>query len=339
MAREKTSLNRRELLGAAAVSALPLGLVGAAGAKGASESVEGKTEAEAGGSRKRRRVLRVGHMTDTHIEPKRGAPKGLARALEHMQSQDDPPKLLLLGGDTVMDSCSAPADWTAVQWKTFHEVMKQHCHIPVKACIGNHDVWGLDKVGSHTSGKEPLWGKRRAVHELRLPGRYYMFEQAGWRFIMLDGTFIPPESPHTYVARLDDEQLDWLETTIKTADSRQPIMLVSHMPILSVAVFRVWSTMEHYQTKVNGQFLISNYRRLIELFDRHANVRLCLSGHLHLVDHAVYNGVHYVCDGAVSGAWWRGNQYECDEGYGLIDLYDDGTFEHRYVSYHWQVPT
>jgi hypothetical protein len=54
------------------------------------------------------------------------------------------------------------------------------------------------------------------------------------------------------------------------------------------------------------------------------------------VDRAEYNGVTYICDGAVCGAWWKGNHAECDEGYGVFDLFDDGTFAHRYITYGWQ---
>ena len=40
--------------------------------------------------------------------------------------------------------------------------------------------------------------------------------------------------------------------------------------------------------------------------------------------------------GAVSGAWWKGPKDRCAEGYGLFDLFDDGTFKHQYVPYGWQ---
>lgn len=36
------------------------------------------------------------------------------------------------------------------------------------------------------------------------------------------------------------------------------------------------------------------------------------------------------------GGWWGGNHFECTYGYGMIDLYDDGTFENRYVPYGWK---
>jgi hypothetical protein len=49
------------------------------------------------------------------------------------------------------------------------------------------------------------------------------------------------------------------------------------------------------------------------------------------------DGVTYVCDGAVSGAWWKGPKERCAEGYGLFDLFDDGSFKHQYVPYGWKI--
>jgi hypothetical protein len=74
-------------------------------------------------------------------------------------------------------------------------------------------------------------------------------------------------------------------------------------------------------------------RRLKNLFREHRNVKLCLSGHLHLRDRVDYEGVTYLCNGAVSGGWWRGPYQECEAGYALIDLRADGTFDHRYLRY------
>ena len=77
-------------------------------------------------------------------------------------------------------------------------------------------------------------------------------------------------------------------------------------------------------------------RRIKDLFAKHPNVRLCLSGHEHLVDQVTYNTTTYCCNGAVSGAWWKGSYHECAPGYGLIDLYDDGSFYNQYVVHGWQ---
>ncbi len=77
--------------------------------------------------------------------------------------------------------------------------------------------------------------------------------------------------------------------------------------------------------------------RLRELFWKHPNVKLCLSGHLHLRERVEYNGVTYLCNGAVSGGWWKGDHQQTKAGYAVIDLFADGTFEDQYLPYGWQV--
>ena len=79
-------------------------------------------------------------------------------------------------------------------------------------------------------------------------------------------------------------------------------------------------------------------QRIVSLFKRHANVKLCLSGHLHLTERIEYAGVTYVCGGAVSGNWWKGDHHGTEEGYAIVDLYDDGSFDWQYIDYNWTPP-
>jgi hypothetical protein len=60
---------------------------------------------------------------------------------------------------------------------------------------------------------------------------------------------------------------------------------------------------------------------------------------MHLIDRVDYNGVTYLCNGAVSANWWKGRHKDCDEGYAVIDLYEDGSFEHDYVTFGWKAVT
>ena len=78
-------------------------------------------------------------------------------------------------------------------------------------------------------------------------------------------------------------------------------------------------------------------QRLGQLFRKHPNVKLCISGHLHQIDRAEYRGVTYLSNPAVSGGWWNGKHLGTfGEMYTVLDLMPDGTFEHRYVSYGWK---
>ncbi|MBN2514213.1 MAG: metallophosphoesterase [Sedimentisphaerales bacterium] len=283
--------------------------------------------------KKARRTLRLAHMTDLHVQPERWADKGLTACLHHVQNLKDRADLIITGGDTVMDSFSQDDQRATLQWNLFHSIMKSECSLPVKSCVGNHDTWGWNKKKSKTSGQEPHWGKQRAIDELKIPNRFYSFDQAGWHFIILDGTHT--DGKNGYIAKLDEEQFSWLSSDLANTPSSKPVLIVSHQPILSIAsLFRGDNQNEGVWTIPSARMLV-DAGILKDLFKKHPDVKLCLSGHLHLVDCVHYCGVTYLCNGAVSGAWWKGDNQECDEGYGLIDLYEDGTFAHQYVAYNW----
>ena len=69
------------------------------------------------------------------------------------------------------------------------------------------------------------------------------------------------------------------------------------------------------------------------LFRQHPNVKLCLSGHVHLADEVTYLGVRYLCNGAVSGGWWKGPYQEFGPAYAVVDLFEDGSFDHHLEYY------
>jgi 3',5'-cyclic AMP phosphodiesterase CpdA len=141
----------------------------------------------------RKRSLRLAHLTDIHVQPELAAGNGMAAALMHAQSLSDPPELILTGGDMVMDVLGVDATRATTQWDLWQKVIKQECSLPVKNCIGNHDVWGWNKTASKTSGKEPGWGKQQSIDKLALPARYYRFDHRGWRFLVLDSIFPDPK--------------------------------------------------------------------------------------------------------------------------------------------------
>lgn len=282
----------------------------------------------------RKRVLRLAHLTDIHVQPERKADQGLVACLHHVQKLADAPQLILTGGDSVFDSFESDDARTQLQWDLWNRIFANECSLPVQTCVGNHDIWGWYQSRSKTTGNEPNYGKKRAIENLRLSNSYYSVDHAcGWRFIVLDS--VQPNG-EGYLAYLDDEQFDWLRRDLRDADPSKPVLVLSHIPILSAAGL-LFSKQEK-----NGNYTVSCSRvhrdaaKLKELFSRHPTVKMCLSGHLHHVDRVDYNGVAYLCGGAVSGNWWKGRHRDCDEGYSVIDLYNDGTFEREYVTYGWK---
>jgi Icc protein len=284
----------------------------------------------------RKRTARIAHLTDIHVEPERRAGDGMIACLHHVQSLKDPPNLILNGGDSIMDSYEADDVRTKTQWDLWRIILKNECSIPVNSCIGNHDIWGWNRTKSGTTGNEVNYGKKRAIDMLEIPARAYSLNYAGWHIAVLDSTQSPPDGGVGYVAGVDDEQFDWLARDLSGTPPNVPVLVLSHMPILSAAAFLWAKRDEDGVFRLSGSLMHQDWEKLKDLLAQHPNVKLCLSGHLHHVDRVDYNGVTYLCNGAVSGNWWKGRHKDCDEGYAIIDLYDDGSFEHEYVKYGWK---
>jgi 3',5'-cyclic-AMP phosphodiesterase len=277
------------------------------------------------GSFTKNRVLRIAHITDIHVKPGLRAPKGLARCFHHIQSLPDKVDLILNGGDAIMDALSRDKSTVSKQWKVWDSVLKNECSITMENCIGNHDIWGAG------AKNDLLYGKKWALDTLALDKPYRSFDKAGWHFIILDS--IHPKAEGWYTAKLDEEQFDWLKADLKKTDKSTPVLVLSHIPILSAAAFFDGENEKSGNWQIPGSWVHIDARRIIDLFYKHGNVKACLSGHLHLLDKVEYNGITFLCNGAVSGNWWNGAYQQTHPGYALVNLYDDGSFDNEYVRY------
>jgi 3',5'-cyclic AMP phosphodiesterase CpdA len=280
----------------------------------------------------RRRALRLAHLTDVHVQPELGAGEGLAACLRHAQSLEDPPQLLLTGGDGVMDVFGADAPRAKVLADLWRRVWKAECSLPVEHCVGNHDIWGWDRKESGTAGNEPLWGKKWALDLYGLSRPYRSFDRAGWHFIVLDSMTPAADG---YVGKLDDAQFAWLAADLRAVPPTTPVLVLSHIPILSIAAMMYGDQEKTGQWVVPASWVHIDARRIKDLFRQYRNVKLCLGGHIHLCDRVEYEGVTYACGGAVCADWWKGNLDGTEEGYTVVDLYTDGAFDIQYVPYGW----
>ncbi|WP_169978303.1 metallophosphoesterase family protein [Tautonia rosea] len=303
----------------------------AAGAAGGAVLLGSAAEAA---TPKGRRVLRLAHLTDIHITPERNAEAGFAACLEHVQGLDDAPELILFGGDCIMDAFAQDPETVSKQWNLWHRRLEQDCSLPVESCIGNHDVWGWRGGGFEPSTDGSCPGKRSAVEELGLPGRYRAFEKAGWKFVVLDSTY-PGAEPGTYTAKIDEEQFDWLVKELEATPASTPILVLSHIPIMAACPFLDGDNEQSGNWQVPGAWMHIDARRLTALFHERGNVRACLSGHIHLADRVDYLGTTYSCNGAVCGGWWKGPYQQFGPAYAVVELYDDGSSECRMISYGW----
>ncbi len=282
----------------------------------------------------RTEVFRLVHMTDVHVQPERDAASGLVACLRHIRARTHKPQMILAGGDNIMDAFEQNEGRSRQLFDLWRRVVQDECDIPIEHCIGNHDVWGWNKTKSGCTGSEMNYGKNWAVEVYGIGKRYRSFDMAGWHFVVLDSTHPDPANTNAYIARLDDEQFEWLAGDL--ASTKLPTLILSHMPILTVTTLVQGEAVDEFERLVKPNLMHVDCRRLLALFAKHPHVKLCLSGHIHELDRVDFNGVSYLCNGAVSGAWWKGRHNTCDEGYAALELFPDGSFHNEYVRYGWQ---
>ncbi len=322
--------SRRDVLRLGAIGAIAANLPMLSGCKA---SASAPPEQAATVAAPRKRVLRFAHMTDIHVQPELRASEGMTAALVHLRSQPDQPGLVITGGDLIMDSFDSDDARTKLQWEIFNKVWADNCRIPTKHTLGNHDCWGFNQKGSGTTGNEPNWGKKRATDALGMTSPYHSFDMAGWHFVILDSTF---REGNGYIARLDDAQFEWLKGDLAAVPAGVPIVVVSHMPIVTVTTIFDGNDDVNRTKPIAPARMHVDGKRITKLFRQYPNLRLCISGHIHQNDRIDRLGVTYICAGAVSGAWWKGPNDDTREGYTLVDLYSDGMFEYAYVGYGWK---
>lgn len=285
-----------------------------------------------------RRAMRLVHMTDTHVQSELGAADGLRACLRHVQEHARP-DVILFGGDNIFDAFAQTRERAGMLFDLWTKIIHEECRTPTIYTLGNHDIWGWHKERSKTTGQEKGWGKDWAVEVFGIPGRYYSVDRNGWHIVILDS--VQPIDDG-YFARLDDEQFAWLEKDLAAVHPNTPVLVCSHIPIFTITPLMsqkperdpvVEDTTTRWSFGRGSVHL--DARRIKELFKKHPNVKIALSGHIHCVDRIDYLGVSYMCNTAVSGAWWRGPHHEFDNGYTVLDLNTDGTFTSERVSYGW----
>ena len=146
------------------------------------------------------------------------------------------------------------AERAGIQLDLWKNVLQDHCTLPHRTVIGNHDV-----LRNH-----PVDGKAWAVDAYELKNRFYDFDQAGWKFIVLDST-----SPNSlrggesgYKGLLDEEQYAWLEQTLNRTPATTPICIVSHIPILAACTFFDGDNEETMDWVVPGAWMHVDARKL-----------------------------------------------------------------------------
>lgn len=259
--------------------------------------------------------FRICFFTDAHLPAENSHPKRLPNSKIHHQERIDTafesanahkPDAYVFGGDNYFAIDQRNTEENAIlQCENWTRVVKMHVKVPHVSVIGNHDIW-------RPAAQQPEDPKAFAVKSFEMPHRYYARILGGWKFVLLD-VF------GSNGFNQDKEQQAWFE---KQIDCDQNVCIVTHTPIFSVTNY------------VGGGPQVGNRKKMRDLFNKHRNVKLALSGHQHLIDRVEFYGVTYVCGGSVSGAWWEGPYQQTPPAYMIFDLYPDGS--HKQQTIFWE---
>jgi 3',5'-cyclic AMP phosphodiesterase CpdA len=272
--------------------------------------------------------IRVAHLTDIHIKPGKDIEASVAKAMHHAQILVPEIDFIINGGDSIWDSLEADKEKTQIQWDLFTSILKKEISLPVYHCIGNHDVWGWF-IKENKPENERQYGKVWVVETLQMKKRYYSFSKDKWHFIVLDSTQLNPAGG--YIGKIDEEQLVWLQIELSSVPKEKFICIVSHIPILSICAGLFFDKTEtNGDLKIQRNLMHSDFFALKKIFNNYPNIKVCISGHIHLQDELNYLGIKYYCNGAVSGNWWKGSFQEFAPAYAMLEFYDDGTSK-RYM--------
>ena len=280
--------------------------------------------------------LKLVFFTDTHTEPELRAGEGTALALAKIRSLK--PDLCIQGGDHCFDLAAVPRDRSMRLLDLYEKTERALGGIPVHHVIGNHDLFGRAPE-SGVAPSDPMYGKK--AFEQRFDAKTYRsFDQGGYHFVLLDSVQITPE--REFDAMIDPAQLRWLRGDLAVTAPGTPVIVVSHVPLVSAAPQYApaadrASKSAQYQvlTNLHG-FLVGNAREVIDCFEGH-HVVAVLQGHTHINETVWWRDVPYITSGAVCGNWWHGSRWGTPEGFTVLEL-AGGVPHWRYETYGWHSP-
>lgn len=275
-------------------------------------------------------AFRFAHLADIHVQPERRAGEGFRKCLDAVHGLKPRPDFILTGGDLVMDVLNTNAGRAKALFDLYTKICGDS-DIPIRQCVGNHDVFGWSSKGK-IRPDHVAYGKKMVQERLDLARTTYSFNHKGWHFCVVDD--IQPRKGEGYEGGFSDADLDWLSGDLAAARDWRKV-ICAHIPIVSVAVFRGSNAVKDPHVSVSKGMICRNPGPILALLRKH-QVNLVLTGHLHQNETLRYDNTTHFGVGAVCGAWWKGPHHGNREGFGVIDVHADGTFEHHYRTYGWQ---
>lgn len=295
---EPSRLNRRAFLGATVATGAG---VLAGWPRTASWAAEGPEK-----------LFRIAYFTDIHTRTEWDTPKALELCAERINAEK--PDLVICGGDLITDGFTLTSKQVADRWAAFRESLWNRLDAPVYAAIGNHDLVGVEPADGSESASDIR------ADFLRFTGyskTYYSLDAGGCHIVFLD-PFEITGNELRYQGVVSAEQVAWLKEDLAKVDPQTPLILVSHMPLLTACFQATRGATE----PAPRNRVVTNNLEVMEAFAGR-NLLLVLQGHLHVSELLRWRNTTFITGGAVCGQWWRGPWCGTPAGFGLVTLRGD----------------
>lgn len=277
--------------------------------------------------------LRLVFMPCTHLRREYDSAEGLATAIQAAQELDPPPEFIVTGGDLVHNLRDEGLEEANELSDQLVEIFEENATVPVYHGLGNHDAAGWRD--GDIPEDDPQFGFNMLVEKLDMEGEDYTFDVGDWHFVMLNNVNLT--EPGEYVGEFTEKQLEFLRDDLQENQER-PTMIFGHMPPVSaIEFFDGEAELEDEEWTLEADRVTINPADLVRAMDC-GDVRAFLSGHIHRLDRVEARGHTFICSGSVSGDQWQGEDVDTPEGFGVVDLYPDGTFDYDYYDYGWEPP-
>lgn len=257
-------------------------------------------------------------LTDIHIRPDMNAPIGFQMAIDKVNELN--PDFVLTGGDLVFDAMRGNQQKSDSLFTLYTSMIKGF-KIPVYNCIGNHDLFAIYPE-SPESDTHPDY--KYGMFERYFGKSYYSFDHKGWHFIVLNSLDVTEDNK--YKGHFHEKQLEWLKSDLENVNKSTPIVIVSHLPMLSV---------RGQVAGTGGNSMIDNVSEVFKIIDSH-NLKLILQGHIHWKENGFVNDrFHYITGGSIAGNGWKGRRHNTKEGFIMIKVNGDD-FSWEYIDHGWE---
>lgn len=255
--------------------------------------------------------LRLVFFTDVHALPDLGAPQALAMASRAINKRN--PDLVIGGGDLIYDAFEVSAAAAEPQWDVY---MKMHRAIraPVEPILGNHDLTAVRPTDGSVASADPRAEFRKRFD---LDPTWRVVDAEGYRIFLLDSVDIG-DGELDYRGWINSEQLEWLGDELGRTDTDTPIVVATHLPMLST----IPQATKGSTFSLTENYMVVNNIEVLSLFAEH-NLLLVLQGHLHAEEVLRWNGTTFITGGAICGNKWYGPKHGTPEGFGSLTLRPD----------------